>query len=182
MKILTGKLKGQAILFRPNPHLRPTSDKARKAVFDMLQDGMEGRKVLDLFSGTGALGLEALSQGASRVVFVEQDAAQCRRIGENLKRLKIERSAEVCQWDVTEWLLSQKAGEVFDFIFLDPPYATGMAVKTLEALAKTNLLSDSGFVVMECRRKERLPEVGGLTAVREKHYGQTKILIFSPRA
>ena len=96
MKILTGALRGQRILFRPNPHLRPTADKARKAIFDMFQGAMEGKRVLDLFSGTGALGFEALSQGAAHVTFVEKNKVQCSEISANLERFHWTDQTDVC--------------------------------------------------------------------------------------
>ena len=87
MKILTGALRGRKVLFKPNPNLRPTADKTRKAIFDMLQGGLEGAKVLDLFSGTGALGFEALSSGAEFVTFVESERAQALEIKKSLEKL-----------------------------------------------------------------------------------------------
>ena len=184
MKILTGRLRGQKILFRPGPNLRPTTDKARKAIFDMLQGALEKKRVLDLFSGTGALGFEALSQGAGHVTFVEQDPSQCKQIRESLKRWNLEGSAEVCCQDALDWLKSRgDKKESFDFIFFDPPYGTALAGSTLKAVSATALVSQGGFVVLECRRKEDIPlSVGRLKAVREKRYGQTKVLVYAAKA
>ena len=183
MKILTGRLRGQTILFKPNPHLRPTADKARKAVFDMLQGALAGRSALDLFCGTGAMGLEALSQDASHVTFVEHDREQCRRLEKNLQKLGLETSAEIAQENVSEWLVRQGPGSgPFDFIFIDPPYAAGLAEKTLKAVSAGGLLSPGGFAVLECRIREDLPVIcGRLKVVREKRYGQTKILVYAAR-
>ena len=180
MKILTGSLRGQRIAFRPNPQLRPTSDKARKAIFDMFQGEMQEKRVLDLFSGTGALGLEALSQGASHVTFVEKDRAQSREISENLEHLRLSGQATVVCSDVAEAL--RRAGgdrERYDFIFLDPPYDEGVASSAVEAIAAMGLVVKGGFVLVECRKKQDLPEAfGKLKLVRDKRYGQTKILIY----
>lgn len=179
MKILTGTLRGQTIFFKPNPHLRPTSDKARKAMFDMLQGAFEDTRVLDLFSGTGALGYEALSQGAAHVTFVENDGAQCKKIAENLKRLKLEEKTSVSEADAFDWVNAQKKQRAFDFIFLDPPYAYDLATQALEAIEKKELLSKKGFIVVECRRKDDVEEkIGSLAMVREKRYGQTKVLFY----
>jgi 16S rRNA (guanine966-N2)-methyltransferase len=181
VKILTGRLRGQTILFKPNPHLRPTSDKARKAIFDMLQGALEDKRVLDLFSGTGALGLEALSQGASHVTFVEQDAGQCKKIGENLERLGLTRSARVESGDAVEWLRKPaRRQNVFDFVFMDPPYAALLALETLESISKAQVLAPGAFVVLECRKREDMPErCGDLVSVREKRYGQTKLTVYA---
>ena len=182
MKILTGTLRGRRITFRPSPELRPTSDKARKAIFDMFQGEMEGKRVLDLFSGTGALGLEALSQGAEHVTFVDNDKAQCRDISANLEQIGglAGRTAVVCA-DALETLHRLNGrGESFDFVFIDPPYDDGMASKSMESLAASDgLVAKGGFVLVECRKRHDLPEVfGTLKLLRDKRYGQTKILIY----
>lgn len=184
MRILTGLLRGQTILFKPNPDLRPTSDKARKAMFDMLQGEIEGRTVLDLFSGTGALGYEALSQGAKRVVFVEKEKGQCRKIEENLKKWDAGSRTEVCHQDVLLWIDAEGADAgPFDLIFLDPPYAAGVGQEVLERISEKRLLKPNGFAFLECRKKEDLPEKCGLLElVRDKRYGQTKVLIFRMKA
>ena len=180
MKILTGQYRGLPISFTPNRLLRPTTDKARKAIFDMFQGVLPDKVVLDLFSGTGALGFEALSQGASRVVFVEEDRAQCKKIKENLERWKLETSSEVHQDEALHWLAKnlEQAG-AFDLIFLDPPYASGLALKALEMIAGSEVLQKGGFVVLECRKKDKIPlSCGRLQAVRDKKYGQTKVLVY----
>ncbi len=180
MKILTGGLRGRRVRFHPNPHLRPTADKARKAIFDMFQGEMEQKHVLDLFSGTGALGFEALSQGAAHATFVEKDKAQCREISENLTLLGLAEKATVRCGDVLEtldrWGVSREA---FDFVFIDPPYDDGLSWRTLEKLDRLKLVPKGGFVLVECRKREDLPEtVGHLKRLRDKRYGQTKILIY----
>ncbi len=180
MKILTGKLRGQHLIFRPNPHLRPTADKARKAIFDIFQGELENKRVLDLFSGTGALGFEALSQGSERVTFVEQDKAQYRQITENIKRLGLTNQADIFCEDALEALDKfEKSGQTFDFIFLDPPYGDEIAAKSLQKIAQNRLVNKQGFVLLECRKKEDFPPlVGNLKLLRDKRYGQTKILIY----
>lgn len=180
MKILTGSFRGQRIVFRPNPHLRPTSDKARKAIFDMFQGELEGKRVLDLFSGTGALGFEALSQGVSHVSFVENNKAQCSEIAANLKRLALVQRATIHCEDALE-ALRRLAGarQVFDLVFVDPPYDDGIAALSMERMAKIGLVAKGGFVLVECRKRHDIPEVfGSLKLLRDKRYGQTKILIY----
>lgn len=180
MKILTGSLRGQRIAFHPSPDLRPTSDKARKAIFDMFQGEMEGKRVLDLFSGTGALGLEALSQGALHVVFVEHDRTRSREILENLKRLGLSERATVRREDAMEALRRMDDGEEsYDFVFIDPPYDEGLASGAVRTIAALKLVPVGGFVLVECRKKMDLPEAfGELKLLRDKRYGQTKILIY----
>ncbi|MBI2094649.1 MAG: RsmD family RNA methyltransferase, partial [Candidatus Omnitrophica bacterium] len=114
-------------MFKPNPHLRPTTDKTRKAIFDMLQGELQDKKVLDLFSGTGALGFEALSNGAAEAMFVEADAFQAREIRNNLGRLGLESRGIVRQEEVSRAIEKLgRDGAAFDFIFIDPPYEKGL--------------------------------------------------------
>ncbi|MBI4353511.1 MAG: 16S rRNA (guanine(966)-N(2))-methyltransferase RsmD [Candidatus Omnitrophica bacterium] len=180
MKILTGSLRGRGILFKPNPHLRPTGDKVRKAIFDLLRGEIEGKRVLDLFSGTGALGLEALSNGASWVTFVEANRAQAVKIRQNLAKLGVPEKAWVLRKDVFEAMeyLSRK-GEAYDVVFLDPPYGGGLAGRVLEALSQAPFLGQGAFVVLECHKKELIQSPSGrLKAIQTKVYGDTRLVVY----
>ena len=167
-------------MFRPNPHLRPTADKVRKAVMDMLQGRLEGAKVLDLFSGTGALGLEALSNGALCAIFVELDKFQARVIQENLVKLKLNQQAEVIVSDAFKAVEKiSRDGEIFDIVFVDPPYEWGERLRCLECLASSGVVKKEGIVVLEVEISARLPkESGSLKQIKEKKYGDTRILIY----
>jgi 16S rRNA (guanine(966)-N(2))-methyltransferase RsmD len=180
MKILTGELRGRAISFSPNPHLRPTADKVRKALFDMLQGALEDKFVLDIFSGTGALGLEALSGGAASATFLEKDRIQCRRIQENIDRLGLKTRSRVFCGDAEESLKRlSRDGKRFDIIFLDAPYGLGIGLRTLEALSALDLLISETLVFFECNRREEIPEsVGCLRLEKEKVYGDTKVRVY----
>ncbi len=183
MKILTGRLRGQKIEFKPNPHLRPTADKVRQAVFNMLQGGIEGKRVLDLYSGTGALGIEALSSGAETVVFVEKNAAQCRAIKRSLEFLKLSDHARVENSDAIR-AVQRLAGEAlaFDLIFLDPPYEKGLALETLQAISKTSIFNEDCLVICETGEAEPIPEkIGPFHCVKNKQYGDTRILLFAQK-
>ncbi len=180
MKILTGGLSGQRLYFRPNADLRPTSDKVRMAIVNVLKSCLKDSAVLDLFSGTGALGFEALSMGASSVVFVEKNAAQAREIEKNLRTLGLEAQAEV--W-VHDALGAPRAfetkGKRFDIVFADPPYGKDLAFKTLEAIEKSFILNADAIVVLECGKKEKLPDgMGRLRCVKEKDYGDTRTFFY----
>ncbi len=180
MKILTGSLRGKAIQFRPNPKLRPTSDKVRKAIFDMLQGALQDKNVLDLFSGTGALGIEALSAGAARVTFVEMNKNQCCVIKENLIRLGLTERAEAVNLDAIAAIGSfGREGEFYDIIFLDPPYEKEWGARTLEALSKSSIVHEDTLIILECNKREEPPRVvGQLKCVRAKLYGDTQILVY----
>lgn len=180
MRILSGELRGREIRFKPNPHLRPTADKVRKAIFDTLREKVEGAETLDLFSGTGALGLEALSGGAARVTFVEADAGQCKSIRDNLRALGVEDRADVVKSDAIRAVEALgRRGQTYDLVFMDPPYEKGLALKAIEAVSKGGLLREGALAVVECRASEEMPaRVGSLGTARTREYGDTRIIIY----
>ena len=179
MKILTGKFRGKPIKFKANPYLRPTADKARKAVFDMLQGGIEGKRVLDLFGGTGALGFEALSNGAEFVTFVEKNKKQATAIEDNLENLGVRDKAGVLAEDALAVLprLYQKR-EIYDLIFIDPPYDQGLGLEAMKLLARLPIWNSASLIFLECRRNESAPDCGG-ELIKSKVYGDSKILVYS---
>ena len=183
MKILAGNLRGRTIAFKANPKLRPTSDKVRQAVFNRLQGQVEGRRVLDLFSGTGALGIESLSLGAGSAIFVELDPSRSKKIRSNLELLGLKERTKVLSMDALAAIQRFSAEqEIFDLIFLDPPYEKGLAVKTLEALSEASIFSKDALIVAETRKSETLPvNVGPLQCLKDKLYGDTRIGVYGPR-
>jgi 16S rRNA (guanine(966)-N(2))-methyltransferase RsmD len=180
MKILTGSLRGQSIAFKANPHLRPTADKVRQAIFNTLKDVVCEARVLDLFSGTGALGIESLSMGADYVVFVEKDKPQARKIEENLIRLDLTARAKVFSADALECIDDLEAKEEkFSLIFLDPPYHKGLAESALYKLGASSIVLKDAIVVAEGHWRERFADViGQLEKIKEKEYGDTRIAIY----
>jgi len=180
MKILTGKLHGRIIAYKPNPHLRPTSDKTRKAIFDMLQGQIENKKVLDLFSGTGALGLEALSQGAGFVTFVEIEKSQGVAIKGHLEKFGLSLKGKVIIGNaigVIEKLARDE--KEFDFIFMDPPYEMGLEERAMAALAKSSVVKKNTLIILECRNLKDLPKAEeNFVCLKDKVYGDTRILIY----
>lgn len=180
MKILTGFLRGQSIEAKTNPRLRPTADKVRKAIFDRFQDWLQAKRVLDLFSGTGALGIEALSLGASRVVFVEKDRAAAQAIEKNLEKLKIADRAQIRNADVFDFLNKEKQnGGGFDLVLLDPPYEKNEAMRALRELDSANVVAGGGYIVAEVRKNEMLEaDWKTLEQLQLKNYGDSKIAIY----
>lgn len=181
MKILTGTLRGRQIRFRANPYLRPTADKVRKALFDTLSGAIEGAKVLDLFSGTGALGLEALSGGAAEAVFVEADVRQAANINENLKALGLEKKAKVLCIDAIKAIEAlHRQGEIFDLVFLDPPYSGGWEARSAKAVSKHPILSKNAWTVIESSFRDvaALATFGSLVKIKEKIYGDTRVVFY----
>lgn len=162
--------------------VRPTARRVRDALFNSLAARVQEAAVLDLFAGTGALGLEALARGARAVVFVERDATMARRLRDHLRATGLQAQAEVWRAPVATALrrLSEE-GRRFDLILLDPPYGRGLLDLTLEALAGGAMLAPGGRIVAEghWRDAPRLPE--GLTLVRETRYGETALWEYARR-
>ena len=131
VRIIAGAWRSRVVHFPDSPGLRPTPDRVRETLFNWLGQRLDGLACLDLFAGSGALGFEALSRGAARVVMVERDRATARALRENAKKLEA-RGAEVVESDAIAWLAH--APQPFDVVFLDPPYASGLAVRALAAL------------------------------------------------
>lgn len=180
MKILTGSLRGRNIQFRPTPGLRPTADKVRKAIFDTLQGALVDKKVLDLFSGTGAIGFETLSNGAKQVIFVEENKNQVRQISDNLKNLNLLSCTEViCQDSIQAIKDLEDEDQAFDFVFADPPYDKGFTARFLNAISNSPIIGPSSVIVLETRRQEDLPTaIGKLTLIKTKIYGDSKVSFY----
>jgi|UniRef100_A0A7C3SJU5 16S rRNA (guanine(966)-N(2))-methyltransferase RsmD len=182
MRIIAGVFKGRR-LAAVKGRMRPTSDKVREAIFNILGAGVLGAKVLDLFAGTGALGLEALSRGAQSAVFVEEHPAALAVLRQNIHRLGLADRTEVLPMPVRaglKKLASQKAS--FDLVFLDPPYGSGLAAATLRELAVLPLLSPAARVVAEHSRREVLPDrLYGLERVELRRYGDTQVAFYECR-
>jgi len=166
MRVDSGKYKGRKLLENKYDHIRPTTDKVRQALFVKLQFFVPGKKVLDLFCGTGALGIEALSHEASGVVFVDKDARSVSMTKTNLKALGID--AKVFKMDARMFL--EKCQEQFDLILLDPPYKSGVYETILKTIEEKNLLTDDGIIVCE-HAKEDVFDYQNFSVFDEKRYG-----------
>jgi 16S rRNA (guanine(966)-N(2))-methyltransferase RsmD len=162
--------------------VRPTSDYLREALFDILGASVRGVRFLDLYAGSGAVGIEALSRGVAEAVFVEQDRRCLQTLRENLQTVGLG-MGEVMSGDVLKVLRRLASqGRSFDIIFLDPPYGTDLARQALLLLGSTPLLRSGGVVVVEHFAKDSLPvDAGDLLKVREKAYGQTVLSFYGRR-
>jgi 16S rRNA (guanine(966)-N(2))-methyltransferase RsmD len=174
MRVITGKAKG-VLLKTPDGMLtRPTTDRVKEAMFSIIQFDLPTASVLDLFGGTGQLGIEALSRDAKKAVFVDENEAACRLIRENLKRTKLEEQGRVVRSDYAAFLKSCK--EKFDIIFLDPPYAEVFLENSLKIITEIDILRSGGIIVAERPLGKDLPwEFDGF--IRSKDYKYGKILI-----
>ncbi|OAG27953.1 16S rRNA (guanine(966)-N(2))-methyltransferase RsmD [Thermodesulfatator autotrophicus] len=178
MRITAGKHRGRILKAPKSRDIRPMMDKVRKALFDSLGPQVEGAKVLDLFCGTGALGLEALSRGAKKVIFVDQSGEALSLVKENLSSLK--ETAEIKRLTLPKGLKNLFSEAPFDLIFITPPYGTGLALKTLKKIEP--FLAEDGVVVVEENTEENFPEeIEGLIKFREKTYGQTRLHFYRRR-
>lgn len=175
MRVIAGRFGGRRLSAPRGAGTRPTADRVREALFSMLGP-LEGISVLDLFAGTGALGIEALSRGAQRAVFVERDRRALSALRANLAALGLDPAAEVRPQDAFAALaLAGAAGERYRLVFLDPPYAQAAAWGPKLAQALPEVLAPDGLVVVEADR--RAPLAIGLPVRRQRRYGDTSITI-----
>ncbi len=159
VRVIAGKFKSRQLRSLRGTSLRPTSDRLRETLFDILGDAVQDSIFVDLFAGTGAVGIEAISRGAHRAIFVEQHAPAVRLIRENLKSLEIAIEAEIVQMDAIRGLgkLASQHGRI-DFIFLDPPYAQADEYeRVLEFIGSADMLATAGLVIAEHTKKLELP-------------------------
>jgi 16S rRNA (guanine(966)-N(2))-methyltransferase RsmD len=176
MRIISGKYKGRTIKMPKG--IRPTQDKVRKALFDILGD-IKGLSFLELFAGSGAVGIEALSRGAKEIVFIEKDKRCAKKIKENLSSLSL-LSYRIIEFDTSKVIrhLNQN-GKQFDIIFLDPPYYGDLSKKTLQTLGAYDILAPNGFIIVQHFKKDILPErIGNLIILRQAEYGDTLLSFY----
>ncbi|MFZ0641051.1 MAG: 16S rRNA (guanine(966)-N(2))-methyltransferase RsmD [Candidatus Acidiferrales bacterium] len=181
MRVIAGKFKSRRLRALRGMELRPTSDRLRETLFDILGAAVEGCMFVDLFAGTGAVGIEAISRGARRVVFIERHAPAVQVIRENLKSLGITGEAEIFPMDAMrglEKLASQHAPS--DFVFLDPPYAQAEEYRrVLEFIGAAGMLSAMGTVIAEHGKKLELPpQVEALERTRVKVQGDSALSFY----
>ena len=176
MRIITGSRRGKKLKTLEGMAVRPTSDHIKESLFNILQFDIEGRTFLDLFAGSGQIGLEALSRGAERAVFVDSAKASCSVVEDNIRTTDFTLQATVVHSDFNAYLMRTK--EQFDIAFLDPPYRTGVLEKAL--LAVVLHMHRGGIVICEHPTDEPLPEKAG-EFVRVKDYRYGKILLTSYR-
>lgn len=177
MRVITGKARGVQLKTPDGMTTRPTTDRVKEALFSIIQFEIPTARVLDLFGGTGQLGIEALSRGASHAVFVDAGEPACRLIRENLKRTKLEADAKVIRSDYLDYL--KRCKEKFDIIFLDPPYAEVFLENALKCIAEIDILQSGGIIVTERPvGKELSFNLDGLSRSKDYKYGSTILTIY----
>ena len=173
MRVISGSARGRKLKEPVGETVRPSSDRVKEAVFNIIQFDIEGRNVLDLFAGTGQLGIEALSRGAKKAVFVDSGAGAIRLIRENLKICGFLKRATVVPGDALRYLEND---EKFDLIFIDPPYDAGLADKALIKIAEFDKLNKNGIIICETRVGSVLPVVAPPYFMQKDYkYGSVRI-------
>jgi len=180
MRILGGTAKGRKLVPVKAKGIRPTRDDVKESIFSMIQGHVEAAVVLDLFAGTGNLGLEALSQGAKRAIFVEKKKIPLRALLRNIDLCGFRDRAEVISRDAEMALrLLRRRAEKLDLVFIDPPYGSGYVGKTLRFISTHDMVSDRGIVVIEHSSGEAPSDQWGRFSLRrQKRHGDTIITIF----
>ena len=177
MRVITGTARGRRLKELEGLETRPTTDRVKEGLFNVLQFDIEGRRVLDLFAGTGQLGIECLSRGAAEAVFAERRPDALKLIRENLKVTELSGRARVVAGDSMEFLST--TGEKFDIILLDPPYASGLLEEALGIIARRDLLNPYGIVTAECPAEHVLPELPApYRTGRRYRYGKISLGVY----
>ena len=176
MRVITGTARGRRLKELQGMETRPTTDKVKESLFSIIQFDIEGRRVLDLFAGTGQLGIEALSRGAAEAVFVDRRPDAVRLVQENLALCGFTDRARVKSGDALAYL---KSGEKFDLIFLDPPYAADLLEQGLTAIASFDICREHGIIVAESAADKVLPELPApYRLYREYRYGKIRLSVY----
>jgi len=177
MRVISGIARGRKLKELQGNDTRPTIDRVKESIFNIIQFDIEGRRVLDLFSGTGQLGIEALSRGAAHCTFVDVRREATALIRENLEHTGLTDKGQVVQSDYLAFLT--RAGERFDLILLDPPYATGLLDKALDAIVAIDIVSENGIIICESKVEKELPAlVPPYEKIKDYRYGKIKITLY----
>ncbi|MDM5156116.1 16S rRNA (guanine(966)-N(2))-methyltransferase RsmD [Bacillus sp. DX1.1] len=180
MRVVSGKCKGHPLKAVPGNTTRPTTDKVKEAIFNMIGPYFEGGTALDLFGGSGGLGIEALSRGIDKAIFVDRDNKAIKVIHQNLESCKVHDQAEVYRNDAERAVKALIKRELsFDLILLDPPYKDQKIISLIGVMEQHGLLNDDGLIMAEHEDDVILPDtIGRLVKVRAENYGITAISIY----
>ena len=177
MRVIAGTKKGIQLKTPDGMATRPTADRVKEALFSIIQFELAGSVILDLFGGTGQLGIEALSRGAKRAVFVDAADKACGVIRENLKRTQLTQQATVVRSDYLAYL--KKTQDKFDIILLDPPYAEIFLENSLKTITEIDILQSGGIIVTERPLEKDLPvEIPGFVRSKDYKYGKTLLTVY----
>lgn len=180
MRVISGSARGKKLVTLEGLATRPTLDRVKEAVFNILQFDLKDKNILDLFSGSGALAIEALSRGAKRAVLCDFSSKAVDIINKNLEATRLKERAEVINKDYIEALkILNNKDEKFDIIFLDPPYKTDFIIRSIELIITYNLLQENGIIVAETDDKNRVEQIKGINNIEIyniRKYGKKEII------
>ncbi|SHH92752.1 16S rRNA (guanine(966)-N(2))-methyltransferase RsmD [Sporobacter termitidis DSM 10068] len=177
MRVISGSARGRKLKEPDGQNIRPTTDMVKESIFNIIQFDIEGRRVLDLFAGTGQLGIEALSRGAAAVVFVDASNDAVKLVRDNIKVMGFDEKATVAREDALAFL---GRGGGFDVIFLDPPYESNLIEKALKRIIEFDILKENGIIICETKEDKPLPEPAvPYIRGREYRYGKIKITLYT---
>lgn len=179
MRIISGIRRGHKLVEFDGEDIRPTTDRVKESIFNLIQSYVTDASVLDMFSGSGALSFEALSRGASRAVCVDADKRSVEVIRRNAADLDFTDKCEIIHCSCFDYM--KKSGAGFDIIFLDPPYNRGFIEPVLDGIVENGLLKDGGIVVLESDNTDFRDEIEGLAQIKQRRYGRTYITVYSKR-
>jgi 16S rRNA (guanine966-N2)-methyltransferase len=179
LRVIGGRLRGRRVEAPKSDSVRPTYDRVRESVFAILEPVLPSARVLDLFAGSGVLGIEALSRGAASVTFVERDRRTLELAETNVERLGLSRESRLVRGDAFRLLAGGLPGGPFDLVFIDPPYGSGMAARALALLGDGDDVTAGARIVVEHARGDALGEsYSGLRCIRREAYGGTEVAFF----
>ena len=180
MRVISGKARGLKLNAPKNQDVRPTTDRVKESLFNMINSYIMDSNILDLFAGTGSLGIECLSRGAKNCVFVDKSKDSINIVRSNVKKARVENESTILNVDFKDAVkrLSTQ-NQKFDVIFMDPPYYENMFIECLKSIDKFNLLDEDGIIVVEHDTKDLFEDsIGRLNKSREKKYGNTTLTFY----
>lgn len=181
MRVISGKARGKKLISIDSINTRPTLDRVKESLFNIIQFDIMDAVVLDLFAGSGALGIEALSRGAKKAYFCDKSYETIKYIKKNIEATRLEENSTIINKEFTESLKElAKKGEKFDIVFLDPPYKTDFGIKAIEEIFRFNLLSKDGIIILETddeNKKEEILRKNDIEVFDVRKYGKV-LLIF----
>jgi len=182
VRIISGALRGKRLCPLRGLRIRPTTDYLRESIFNILAAEVEDKVVLDLFAGTGSLGIEALSRGAATAVFVDKAPQAIKVLTRNIVACRLERQSIILKRDILRGLHFLKSiGRAFDLVFIDPPYDKGFVERTVRLLDRSESTSDKASIVVEHSRREVLPKKVARFVIRDqRHCGKTLVSFYGP--
>ncbi len=183
MKITGGQIRGRVLAAPKNFEIRPSSNKVREAIFNIIGQDLSGTKVLDMFSGTGLLGLEALSRGATLAVFVDHARQSLALTKKNLALCGFERLGRLCKWDLSKGLprKSPFLDAVYDLAFFDPPYRSALGSELIEELSVSAQLAPGALIILETGKDSDTKQFSALDFIETRLYGDTKLNIYKKK-